>query len=364
MGSKVEAMTLSLGPQHPITGHFRFLVEIDGDMVLKLEPDIGYTHRGIEKIAEYRTYIQNLPVVERVNSYCDSMGTLLGYPKVIEELMGIEVPERAKYLRVIAAELNRIASHLYAICLVAISTGFETMLMWTINDRELILDLLEMLTGQRITLTYPTVGGVRYDMPQGFKEEALKRLNYLESRLKDYGRMMLENHTFKMRTRGVGVLKPSDAVRLGIVGPNLRASGVRADVRKDEPYEVYDRMEFEIPVLKNWDCYDRALIRALEIEQSIKIIKQALKDVPEGPIKARTPPVPPKGEAYSRVEAARGEFGYYLISDGKNKPYRLRIISPSFRNLVALPFLCRNVPLADVPVIYITLDLIPLDVDR
>jgi len=176
--------------------------------------------------------------------------------------------------------------------------------------------------------------------------------------------MLNNNYTFQMRSKGVGVLSSSDAIRLGVVGPNLRASNVHADVRKDEPYEVYDRVDFDIPVLKEGDCFARALIRALEIEQSIRIVRQALKDMPEGPYKAKVPQSPPKGEAYSRVEAARGEFGYYLVSDGSPKPYRLKISSPSFRNLVALPFLCRNVPLADVPVVFITLDLIPLDVDR
>jgi len=357
-------MKLSMGPQHPVTAHFRFILDVDGDLVLKLEPDVGYTHRGIEKLAEKRTYLQNLPVIERTNSYCDSAGTMLGYLEVIEEIMGLEVPERAKYLRVIAAELNRIASHLYFLCLVSIAAGFETMLMWPINDRELILDLLEMLSGQRLTYTYPTIGGVRFDMPDGFKEEALKRFDYLEKRLEDYYKMLAWNHTFHMRTKNVGILKPSDAIKLGIVGPNLRASGVKVDVRKDEPYEVYDRLDFLIPTEKNGDCYDRMEIRLKEIEQSINILRQALKDIPKGPIKTWTPPIVPKGEAYTRVEAARGEFGYCLIGDGTMKPYRLKMSPPSFRNLIALPHLCRNVALADVPTIYISLDLITMDVDR
>ncbi|MGQ9468324.1 MAG: NADH-quinone oxidoreductase subunit D [Nitrososphaerales archaeon] len=360
----MSVMKLSMGPQHPITGHFRFILDIDGDVVLKLEPDVGYTHRGIEKLAEKRTYIQNLPVIERTNSYCDSVGTMLGYLEVIEEIMGLEVPERAKYLRVIAAELNRIASHLYILCLISVATGLETMLMWPINDRELILDLLERLSGQRITYTYPTIGGVRFDLPDGFKDEALKRLDYLEKRLEDYYKMLLWNHTFQMRTKNIGILKPSDAIRLGIVGPNLRASGVKVDVRKDEPYEVYDRLDFSIPVGKNGDSYDRVEMRLKEIEQSIHILRQALKDIPKGAIRAWASPIVPKGEAYSRVESARGEFGYYLIGDGTTKPYRLKMSPPSFRNLIALPHLCRNVPLADVPIIYMSLDLIPMDVDR
>lgn len=357
-------MKLSMGPQHPITGHFRFILDVDGDLVMNLEPDIGYTHRGIEKLAEKRTYLQNLPVIERVNSYCDSAGTMLGYLEVIEEVMGLEVPERAKYLRVISVELNRIASHLYFLCLMSVATGLETMLMWPINDRELILDLLERLSGQRITYTYQTIGGVRFDIPDGFKEEALKRFDYLEKRLEDYYKMLAWNHTFQLRTKDVGILKPTDAIKLGVVGPNLRASGVGTDVRKDEPYEVYDRFDFSIPIGKNGDSHDRMVMRLKEIEQSIKILRQALKDMPKGPIKTWIPPIVTKGEAYSRVEAARGEFGYYLIGDGTMKPYRLKISPPSFRNLIALPHLCRNVPLGDVPLIFISLDLIPMDVDR
>ncbi|MCP8310360.1 MAG: NADH-quinone oxidoreductase subunit D [Candidatus Methylarchaceae archaeon HK01M] len=365
----MSIMKLSMGPQHPVTSHFRFILDVDGDAVLNFEWDVGYTHRGIEKIAENRIYVQNIPVVERINSYCDSIGTTLGYVEVVEELMDIQIPDRAKYLRVIAAELNRIASHLYAVSLVGISAGFETMLMWTINDRELILDLLVKLSGQRITYTYPTIGGVRWDMPDGFKEEALERLGYLEKRLEDYYRMMAWNRTFQMRFKNVGILKSSDAVGLGIVGPNLRASGVKVDVRKDEPYEVYDRFDFEVPTGKNGDSFDRASMRLKEIEQSIVILRQALKDIPNGPIKcspkgSKVPPTAPRGEAYSRVESARGEFGYYLVSDGKSKPYRLKISTPSFRNLPALPFLCRNIPLGDIPVIFITFDYIPLDVDR
>ncbi|NWG09464.1 MAG: NADH-quinone oxidoreductase subunit D [Nitrososphaerales archaeon] len=360
----MSVMKLSMGPQHPITGHFRFILDVDGDLVIKLDPDVGYTHRGIEKLAEKRTYPQNLPVIERTNSYCDSVGTMLGYLEAVEEVLGLEVPERGKYLRVIAAELNRIASHLYFLSLGAVATGFETMLMWTINDRELVLDLMERLSGQRITYTYPIMGGVRFDMPDGFKEEALKRLDYLGKRIEDYYTMAAKNHTFKMRMMKVGILKPSDAIRLGIVGPNLRASGVKADVRKDEPYEVYDRFDFMIPTGKNGDSYDRVGMRLKEIEQSISIVRQAVKDIPKGAFKKWAPYIVPKGEAYTRVESARGEFGYYLVGDGGIKPYRLKLSPPSFRNLIALPHLCRNVPLGDVPIIFITLDLIPMDVDR
>ncbi|MBS7626856.1 NADH-quinone oxidoreductase subunit D [Candidatus Bathyarchaeota archaeon] len=357
-------MQVSWGPQHPASGHLRFILDVDGDSVLNLEPDVGYTHRGIEKLTENRTYLQNIPVVERINSYCDATNTVLGYIEVVEELLECEVPERARFIRVIMAEMNRIASHLYWLCLMSISVGFETMLMWTMNERELFLDLFEMITGARITYSALRPGGVRYDIPHGFEEVATKYLNHFERRLKDYYKMIFENSTFRLRTIGVGSISSSDAIKLGLVGPCLRASGVATDVRKDEPYEVYQNFDFNIPVEKAGDAYARSLIRFHEMEESVSIIRQALRSIPEGPIRKRVPLVVPKGEAYSRVEAARGELGYYLVANGTDKPYRLKVSTPSFRNMAALPYITRNVTIADIPAIYMSLDLIPLDIDR
>jgi NADH-quinone oxidoreductase subunit D len=357
-------MRVSWGPQHPGSGHLRFFLDVDGDIVVSMEPDVGYTHRGIEKLAENRTYLQNVPNVERVNCYCDAVNTVLGYVEAVEKLAGVDVPERAKYIRVIMAELNRIASHLYGLCLMSIVIGLETMLMWPINDRELFLDLLEKISGHRITYSFFIPGGVISDMPSGFADQANKILDHFENRLEDYYKMFWQNSTFRMRTIGVGVLKPDDAVRLGVVGPNLRGSGLKVDVRKDEPYAAYDQLDFSVPTERAGDSYARWLVRFHEMEQSISIIRQALKKIPEGPVFKRVPPRLPKGEVYSRVESARGELGYYLVSDGLERPYRLKISTPSFRSMAALPFLIRNVPLADVTTIYMSLDLIPLDIDR
>ena len=360
----MSVMRISWGPQHPASGHLRFLLDVDGDIVVGMEPDVGYTHRGIEKLAERRTYVQNIPNVERVNCYCDAMGTVLGYVEAVEELVGLQVPERGKFIRVITAEMNRIASHLYWMCLMSMSAGLETMLMWTMNDRELFLDLLEMYSGARITYSSFVPGGVLYDLPQGFKERTLKTLDYFEDRMKDYYSMLFRNRTFEIRTVDVGVLKRADAVKLGIVGPNLRASGVRADVRKDEPYAVYDQLDFDIASGEQGDSYVRSLVRFHEMEQSARIIRQALEKIPSGPFRKKGPQMAPRGEAYSRVESARGEIGYYVVGDGTDRPYRLKISAPSFRNMSALPLLIKNVSMADVPVIYMSLDLIPLDIDR
>ncbi len=351
------------GIQHPMSGHLTLYLDVDGDVVLNTEPDVGYTHRGLEKIAEYRTYLQYVPIIERACDF-DSSNFALGYVRAVEALMGVEAPERAKYLRVIAAELSRIMSHLYAQALLSMTGGFETMTVWSANDRELILDLLEMLTGARVTHTYIVPGGVRWDLPKGFKERAFEVLNYLERRIWDYYKMLFQNRTFQDRTMGVGVLSKKEAVELGVTGPSLRASGVDFDVRRDDPYEAYDKLDFDVIVEKDGDSYTRALVRFYEIAQSIRIIKQALKDIPEGPIRVKVPPTLPKGEVYTRVETGRGELGIYLVGAGTNKPYRLKISAPSFRNLAGLVYLCRDVPMGDIPVIYYSFDILLLDVDR
>ncbi|MEM3737261.1 MAG: NADH-quinone oxidoreductase subunit D [Candidatus Bathyarchaeia archaeon] len=356
-------MRVKLGPQHPISGHLCVVLDVDGDIVVGVEPDVGYTHRGIEKIAENRTYMNIIPPLERAN-IIDPVHVVWGYVAAAEELMGVKVPERAEFIRVIMAELSRITSHLYWLCLMSTSVGLETMLMWPINDRELFLDLLEMHTGARVTYSFFVPGGIRKDLPRGFTEQALKRLSYFEERLKVYYEMLYESYTFQIRTRGVGKLRLEEAVRLGIAGPNLRGSGLKVDVRKDEPYGVYDRFDFEVPVGAVGDSYDRSLVRLREMEQSVSIIRQALSALPEGPIKSPAPPSAPVGEVYSRVESARGELGYYLVGDGSNRPYRLKMSTPSFRNLEALAHLCRGVPYADVPAILWSLDLWPLDIDR
>ncbi len=356
-------MRVRWGPQHPVSGQWSFFLDVDADIVVGMEPECGYTHRGIEKLAENRTLVQNVPLVERTCVF-DAANMVFGYVEAIEELMGLEVPERAKFMRTMIGELSRIVSHLYWLCLQSIAVGFETMLMWPVNDRELFLDLIEMLSGQRINCTPFIPGGIRYDMPGGFREEATRRLDYFERRLQTYYKMFYLNKTFITRNKDVGVLSRSEAIALGVVGPNLRGSGVKADVRKDEPYAAYDKVDFIVPTENEGDSYARSLVRFHEMEQSVHIIRQVLDMIPEGPIRVKLPAKVPKGEAYSRVESGRGEIGYYVLGDGGEKLYRLKISAPSMRSLLAMPTVLKGVPMADVPTVYMSLDLLPFDIDR
>jgi len=359
----MAVLRISWGPQHPASGQMRIILDVDGDIVVNASPSVGYTHRSIEKLAEYRRYFQIVPLVERICNL-DSFNVTLGYVQAVEELMGIVPPERAQFIRVIMSELNRITSHLYWLALFGIMPGQPTMLMWPIADRELFLDLAEMVTGSRVTYSYFTIGGVRADLPSDLSNRALKTLDYFEKRLKVYDKMLYRSKLYEMRNRDVGVMRKADAINLGVVGPNLRGSGVKVDTRKDEPYQVYDRFEFEVPTEEAGDAEARAKVRFHEMEQSINIVRQALDKLPEGPFQVKAPFRAPPGEVYKKVEAARGELGFYIVSDGTDKPYRLKISSPSFRNLAAFPFLMRDVTMADIPVIYFSLDPFPLDIDR
>lgn len=359
----MSVFRVSWGPQHPASGQLRIILDVDGDIVVNAIPSVGYTHRCIEKLAENRRYFQIVPLVERICNL-DSFNVTLGYVQAVEELMGITPPERAQFIRVILSELNRIMSHLYWLALFGIMPGQPTMLMWPIADRELFLDLAEMVTGSRVTYSYFTIGGVRDDLPSNFHNQTLKTLDYFEKRLKVYEKMLYRSKIYEMRNKGVGVMTKRDAINLGVVGPNLRGSGVKADTRKDEPYQAYDRIAFDIPTEKEGDADARAWVRFHEMEQSIRIVRQALSKLPEGPVQVKAPFRAPPGEVYKKVESARGELGFYIVSDGTDKPYRLKISSPSFRNMAAFPFLMKDVPMADIPVIYFSIDPFPLDIDR
>lgn len=360
-----QLTTLNVGPQHPGSGHFRLIITLDGDRIQRGAPDPGYVHRGVEKQAEVREYIQNIPLLERP-VISDSNGIVYPYVIATEKLLGLSVPERAQYIRVIMAELNRIMSHLYWLAIYGIFLGHSTMFMWPFGDREVIIDLAQRVMGTRLTFSYFVPRGVRNDLPDGFADETARAFDYLEKRLPEYDAIFFSNPIFTKRTRGVGVLKESDARRLGVVGPTLRGSGVDSDTRKDEPYDVYDRMQFEVPSFPEGDCTARALVRFHEIKQSIGIVRQALREIPDGPCKAKLPTVvrPPAGEVYVRTEAARGAMAYLIRSDGGRTPYRLKISSPSFRNLPAFEFLLRGAHLADMPAIYWSLDYWPLEADR
>ncbi len=357
---------VSVGPQHSGAGHFRMVLKLDGDIIVDVIPDPGFVHRSVEKIAENMLYVQIVPLVEKV-THVDASNLAMGYVRAVEELSGIQVPERAKYLRTIACELSRITSHLYFFGIFGIFLNHSTMFMWSFGDRDLFLDLTQLLTGTRIAHSYILAGGVRHDMPQDFPDKAMKVLDYFERKLEDYYKIFMLNPVMIERTRGVGVLSREDAIRLGATGPVLRASGVRYDTRKDDPYAAYDKIDFEIPVYKEGDSYARVMVRFREMQESVKIIRQALRDMPEGPVRPKrmVPRWPvKKGEHYARVEAARGELGYYIISDGKAKPYRLKMSSPSFRNLLILKHLLRGETLADMPAIYMSLDYWAPEADR
>ncbi len=384
-----DVLEVFIGPQHPGSGHMRIILRVDGDIIVDVDPDIGYVHRTMEKLAEGREYIKNQPLFERM-AILDAGNCTLGYMMAIERLMGIEPPPRANYIRTILAELNRISSHLYGLGIFAIMLGHSTMYMWFFADREVFVELAERLTGQRLTHSFYWPGGVRRDIPKGFKDELEKALNYFEKRLKEYEAMFLNNPVVRNRLEGVGVIPKEMAIKYSIVGPNLRASGVKHDIRVEEPYAAYNELDFEIPYYTEGDALARTFQRIDEMRESMKILRQAVKQIPEGPILTEkfsklftkimkevyekekriklTPAMynlrPPKGSAYARVEAGRGEYFYYIVSDGGKSPYRVRVVSPSFRNAILFKYLLPGHRVADLPAIYGSIDYFPPEADR
>ncbi|OFX16267.1 hypothetical protein A3K71_02775 [archaeon RBG_16_50_20] len=359
-----STLDVSVGPQHPGSGHCRILIRVDGDYIVSADPDIGYVHRGCEKIAEYRNYVSNIPHLERPN-IADAIHLNWGYVLPIEELQGVVVPPRGKYISTIAAEMNRIMSHLYGLAIMqGVFSGHTTIFMWAFGDRDLFIELAEMLTGARLTYSFLVPGGPRRDLPFGFEDRLSRLLDYFEKRLVEYDRIFFSNPSVIARAKGIGVLKREDAKKLGVVGPVLRASGVKYDVRKVEPYGAYADLEFDIPTFEEGDSYSRYLIRFEEMKQSVRIIRQALEKIPKGPIARKAPLVAPEGEATGRVESSRGEITYLVMGDNSDKPSRVKIMNGSFRNLIALPFLVRNVHVADMPIIYGSLDYWPVEADR
>ncbi|MEM1941486.1 MAG: NADH-quinone oxidoreductase subunit D [Candidatus Nitrosocaldus sp.] len=358
-------LTLSVGPQHPGSGHFRLIVKVDGDMIVEALPDPGYVHRGEEKMCEYRNYIQNIPHLERP-MIADSCGILYPYVLAVEEICNIAVPERAKYIRVIMAELNRCIFELYWLGIYGIFLGHSTMFMWPMADRELLIDLAEMASGARVTHAYFVPGGVRNDVPDTFPEKAKGHLLYFKNRLKEYKDIFYDNPLFQARTVGVGILSREDAINLGATGPVLRASGVDHDIRKVEPYDVYDEIDFEVVTMKEGDSFARAYVPWLEMYESVEIALQALEKMPSGPVRTKLGPNPKGavGEAFKRVEAARGELAYYLVSDGNPKPYRVKLSVPSFREIPVMAHLLRGAKLADMPSIYWSMNYWPVEADR
>ncbi|HEY4822990.1 MAG TPA: NADH-quinone oxidoreductase subunit D [Candidatus Bathyarchaeia archaeon] len=361
--SGAQTLTVSVGPQHSGSGHMRLIIELDGDIIVDAAPDPGYVHRGIEKICEVRNIIKSIPVIERP-AIIDSSNLNHAYIKAIEELQGVEPPPRGKYLRCLLNEMNRIMSHLYWLSIYGVFLGHTTMFMWPLGDRELFIDLAERLTGARITHSYIVPGGVRRDLPQGLAEEAAKRTEYFEKRLDEYDKIFFNNPLFTSRSKGVGVLPKNQAIALGCTGPTLRGSGVDADLRKDEPYAAYSELDFEVPTRNEGDSYSRAVIRMDEMRESCKLIRQIVKEIPPGPIRRKAPIVVPRGEAYSRVESARGECSFYMIGEGGDKPYRVRYITGSYRNMAAIPVLLIGGHMADMPTAWWSVDYWPVEADR
>jgi NADH-quinone oxidoreductase subunit D len=362
---QTQTYMLNMGPQHPSThGVLRVILELDGEVVVKATPDLGYLHRGIEKLAEARTYAQFTPYTDRLD-YLSAMNNNLGYCMAVEKLAGIEVPERAQYLRVIMAELNRIASHQVFLGSIAVDLGGTTGLLYAFRDREYILDLFNIACGARMTFNYIRIGGVMADVGQDFIAAAGKFLDDFPKMLDEYHGLITGNEIFYHRLKGCAVISGQKALELGLTGPSLRASGVNFDLRKAEPYGIYDRFDFDVPLGENGDNWDRYLMRMREMEESAKIVRQALRDLPDGPVMGNVPKMlkPPAGEVYHRIENPRGELGYYIVSDGGTKPYRIHVRRPSFINLTALDELCRGGKIGDVVAVLATLDPILGEVD-
>ncbi|GAB6180617.1 NADH-quinone oxidoreductase subunit D [Desulfotomaculum defluvii] len=365
MSIRTEEFLLNLGPQHPSThGVFRIVLTLDGETVVKAVPVPGYLHRGIEKLAESRTYTQVIPYTDRLD-YLAGMLQNWGYVHAVEKLMDLEVPERAEYIRVIVGELARIASHLMATGAYSGDMGALTGFIYTFRDREDIMDLFEMICGARLTPSYMRIGGVSADIPDGFIELCQKFLDKLPASLDQYHTLITGNEIFQARTKNVAILTPEKAIEMSLSGPVLRASGVNYDLRKVRPYSIYERFDFDVPLGTKGDCFERYYVRLLEIEQSAKIIQQALNQLPEGPIKGKVSKVirPAAGEAYAEIESSKGIMGTYVVSDGSTNPYRVHFRRPSFINLGYLDEMVRGWKIADVIAILGSIDIVLGDVD-
>ena len=367
MPIRTEPLTVNLGPQHPSThGVFRLRVTFDGEVILDVEPVFGYLHRGSEKLAEERTYTQVITLTDRLD-YVAAMTNNQAYVIACEKLAGIQAPERAMYLRVIAAELQRLVSHLVATGFFLNDLGaFATPLMYCFRERERVLDLFEMLCGARVTLTYMRVGGVFQDAPAEFWP-ALKRFTTeMPHYIDEYEQLLTSNEILLTRTKGIGILTTEKALNCSVTGPVLRSTGFPWDLRKVDPYEIYDRVEFDVPTGEQGDNYDRYKVRILEMRQSLRIVEQCVQQIQPGSVRAEVPALfrPPPGDAYGRIEGPKGELRFYLVSDGGIAPYRFKIRSPSLINLTVLRDMVVGWKLADMIVTFGSIDINMGEVDR
>lgn len=364
-----DQIVVNLGPQHPSThGVFRMVARLEGETVVDLEPVMGYLHRNHEKIGERNTFLMNIPFTDRLD-YFNSMSNNFGYVLAVEKLMGVKPPERADYIRVMMAELTRIINHLAAIGFLLNDLGaFFTPLLYAFEEREMILDIFEAVSGSRMMCNYYRFAGVARDLPEGIFEKVKSFVfDRLPKKIDDIDTFLTNNEIIRARTIGIGVLTAQDAISHSAVGPVLRASGVPYDVRRADPYSIYDRFDFDVAVRYHGDIYDRYLIRLDEIRQSIRILEQVIQDMPEGPIQEGKPQYQvrvPAGEAYGRVEGPKGELGFYVVSNGKPNPWRYHVRAPSFINLTPLGVMCRNYKIADVVSILGSIDIVLGETDR
>lgn len=363
---RTEEIQLNMGPQHPSThGVLRVILTLDGETILKAVLDIGYLHRGMEKIAENRTYIQYMTLTDRAD-YLSSMLNNQVYAMAVEKLAAIEVPERAEFIRTMVTELNRISSHLVFLGTYGLDLGAVSPFLYAFREREDIMDIFEMICGARLTYSYICPGGVTRDLPAGIDQKIRAFTKKMNPMLDEMDQLLSSNEIFLIRSRGVGVISSERAINYALSGPTVRGSGVALDVRRDDPYSVYSRLKFDVVTAESGDCLGRYLVRAGEIRQSLKIVEQALDMLPSGPYTAKMPRVfkPPVGEAFARIESSRGDLGIYLISDGSANPYRLHWRPPSFINLAAAGEMVKGWKIADAVAILGSLDIVLGEVDR
>ena len=386
-----EEFLLNMGPQHPSThGVLRVVLDLEGERIVKATPDLGYLHRGVEKLAELETYNQIIPLTDRLDYVC-SMTNNYAFVRSVEKLLQLQIPERAKFIRTLVAEMMRISGHLFWLGTQALDIGAMTVFFFTFREREEILDMFEELCGARLTMTYYRIGGLDRDLTQRIIDRLKKFIKDFPKKIKEYNTLLENNRIWISRTKDVAVISGQDAVNFGLTGPSLRGSGVNYDIRKAEPYGVYNRLDWEVPLGKNGDTYDRYWIRILEMIQSARMIEQILEKLPSGPILADHPMVvlpkkdlvmsdmeslihhflvaskgfdAPKGEVYCGTEVPKGELGFYIYSTGGNRPYRLKIRPPSFIHMGAFDYMARGYMISDIITIFGTYDIVMGECDR
>ena len=389
--TQIKNITMNFGPQHPSAhGVLRLVLEMDGETIERADPHVGLLHRGTEKLIEYKTYLQAVPYFDRLD-YVAPQNQEHAFALAVEKLLGVRAPLRGEYIRVLYAEIGRILNHIFTVCAFAMDVGAMTPMLWGFEQRELLMEFCERVCGARLHMNYFRPGGVSLDMPAGLTDDIWKWSEQFAKCIDDLEELLTENRIFKQRTVDVGVINAEQALNWGFSGPCLRASGVPWDLRKAQPYDVYDRVDFDVPTGKHGDCYDRYLVRIYELRESLKIVRQCLQDMPPGPVKVddrKISPPPrsemkqsmealihhfklytegyhvPEGETYTVVEAPKGEFGVYLVADGTNRPYRCKIRAPGFAHLQAMDFLCRGHMLADVVAVLGSLDIVFGEIDR